>query len=294
MRSVSNAISGKTGEVPDNEVNAHLGNPGQQARRAMAGFFKGLLGPGRSRAGQSPSRKLRELYEAHAGLAREKQFALQEFLDAGAGKGPSSLSLPSKALSLDGGRFVYAVQLLGTRADGDNTWLWAWANPGPHGQGFPSELLSSVEEVRAFGQQQGVPELTMPCVELGDRSRQVWFDVHFLGLIACGLSAGEYYVGVPHPGGEALVMFNAPEVTAYADPLRMTIRMTGFFLDIGSVIPVRLVDHRRLVSIYAQQKGYRNTVSNEREIVWELPTGHDLVVAFNKSAELTMCAVKAV
>jgi hypothetical protein len=232
------------------------------------------------------------LYEAHAGLAREKQFALQEFLEAEAGRGPWSLSLSSRTLSLDGGRLVYAVQTLGTRADGDNTWLWAWANPGPQGQGFPSELLSSVERVRAFGQRQGVPELTAPCVELGDRSRQVWFDVHFLALIACGLGAAEYYVGVPHPGGEALVIFNAPEVAAYADHLRMTLRMTGFFLDIGSVIPVHLVEHRRLVSMYAQQKGYRNSVSNEREMVWELPTGRDLVVVFNRSAELTTCAVK--
>ena len=28
MRPVSNACSGEPGEVPDNEVNAHLGNPG--------------------------------------------------------------------------------------------------------------------------------------------------------------------------------------------------------------------------------------------------------------------------
>jgi hypothetical protein len=28
MRRVSNASSGEPGEVPDNEVNAHLGNPG--------------------------------------------------------------------------------------------------------------------------------------------------------------------------------------------------------------------------------------------------------------------------
>jgi hypothetical protein len=258
----------------------------------MAGFFKGLLGSGRGRMGQGPSRQLRELYETHAGLARERQFALQEFLDAEAGKGPSNLSLPSRTLSLDGGRFVYAIQLLGTRADGDNTWLWAWASPGPQGQGFPGELLASVEKIRTFGQQQGIPELTAPLLELGDRARQPWFDVHFLALIACGLGDTGCYVGVPHPGGEALVLFNAPEIAGHADPLRMTIRMTGYFLDIGSVMPVQLVDHRRLVSLYAQQKGYRNCVSHERKLVWELPTGHDLVVAFNQSAELTMCAVK--
>ena len=115
----------------------------------MAGVFNGLFGLGRSREEDSPSRKLRELFESYAGLAREKQFALEEFLEAGSVKGPARLSLPSKTLSLDGGRFVYAVQILGTRADGDNTWLWAWANPGPQGQGFASELLSSVEKVRA-------------------------------------------------------------------------------------------------------------------------------------------------
>jgi hypothetical protein len=260
----------------------------------MAGFFKRLFGQGRSRGerDQSPSRKLRELYETHAGLARERQFALQEFLEAEAASGASSLSLASKTLSLDDGRFVYAAQILGTRADGDNTWLWAWANPGPQGQGFPSELLSSVEKVRACGQQQGVPELTTPCLELGDRSRQVWFDAHFLGLIACGLGAGDCYVGMAYPGGETLVAFNPPEVSAYADPLRMAVRMTGFFLDVGSVIPADLVDHRRLVSMYAQQKEYRNKLCKAREMAWELPTGHDLVVVFNRSTELTTCAIR--
>jgi hypothetical protein len=260
----------------------------------MAGFFKGLFGQGRSRSeGEpSPSRKLRELYEVHAGLARERQFALQEFLEAEAGNGGSSVSLSSKTLSLAGGRFVYAAQVLGTRANGDNTWLWAWANPGPQGQGFPSELLSAVEKVRAFGQQQKVPELITPCVELGDRGHQVWFDIHFLGLIACGLGAGDCYVGMPYPGGEALVAFNPPEVSAYADPLRLAVRMTGYFLDVGSVIPVVLVDHRKLVSMYAQQKGYRSKLCKEQEMVWELTTGHDLVVVFNRSTELTTCAIR--
>jgi hypothetical protein len=257
----------------------------------MAGRFGRLSGAGRGREEERPSRGLCELFERHAALARERQFALQDFLDNGTGKGPANLSLPSRTLSLDGGRFVYAVQVLGTRADGDNTWLWGWANPGPQGRGFPGELLTAIERVRDFGHRQGVSELTTPCLELGGGGRRFWFDVHFLALIACGLGAGECYVGVPHRGGETLVAFDAPEARAHADPLRMAIRMTGYFLAIA-VIPRHLVDHRRVVSMYAEQKGYRNVVSQERKMVWELPTTNDLVVVFSKSGEITMCVVR--
>ena len=42
MRRVSNASSEEPGDVPDNEVNAHLGNPGEVGRRAMRLIVTGV------------------------------------------------------------------------------------------------------------------------------------------------------------------------------------------------------------------------------------------------------------
>ncbi len=43
MRRVANAISEEPGEVPDNEVNPHLGNPGLLVRLESLPRYFGLL-----------------------------------------------------------------------------------------------------------------------------------------------------------------------------------------------------------------------------------------------------------
>ena len=56
MRPVSNACSGEPGEVPDDEVNAHLGNPGLTLRRiSCAASGEGGLAAGERRDNRTDS-----------------------------------------------------------------------------------------------------------------------------------------------------------------------------------------------------------------------------------------------
>jgi len=259
----------------------------------MAGFFKKLVGLAHRAGEELPSAKLRSLYEIHAGLSREKQFALQELLDKGAGQGDWHVSLHTGTLSLNNGRYVYPIQFLGTRSDQSNTWLWAWADRGPGYPALPRELLTSVNQLRAFGEKEQVPELISPGFELGSHDRQMWFDVHFLGQIACGLCDADFYVGVPYQGGEMLVVFNASDIKAHADPRLLTIRMTGFFLDLGSVLPIDRFDHGKILQAYAHQKGFTVAANSNRQMEWTMPTGDRLVAVFDNFGRVMSCSVFA-
>lgn len=51
----------------------------------------------------------------------------------------------------------YPIQLLGTEADGNNSWLWAWANEGSN---FSANILQSCNALRNFGNQHNIKEFT--------------------------------------------------------------------------------------------------------------------------------------
>ena len=48
------------------------------------------------------------------------------------------------------------VHLLGSAAPGPKSWLWSWANPF----GYRQDSLELAEQVRDFGQQHDIPELS--------------------------------------------------------------------------------------------------------------------------------------
>lgn len=59
----------------------------------------------------------------------------------------------------DGGvpRVVAKIQAVGTTSTASKTWLWGWANDS-----FPGDITVGVREVREFGTQEDLPQLTEP------------------------------------------------------------------------------------------------------------------------------------
>ena len=54
-------------------------------------------------------------------------------------------------------RVVASIQVVGTTSETSGTWLWSWAN-----NYLPGEVTKRMERVRAFGEKEGVAELTGP------------------------------------------------------------------------------------------------------------------------------------
>ena len=147
--------------------------------------------------------RLHDLCAAHAALSSEKQRALAAAL----GDGPWRFSIGAGTISLDGGRFVFPIQLLGTQAEESNTWLWAWANEASN---FPPDLLTSANRLRQIGLEEGVMELAEPQLDLGSPDDRPWFDGYYLAMAASGLCQADCYYRAPYEGGALFVLLQAP------------------------------------------------------------------------------------
>lgn len=88
---------------------------------------------------------------------------------------------------------THPVQLLGTEASGDRTWLWAWANADSK---LPPQLVVAAGKLRKVGTERQLQELFVKRLPLDEA------DGHRLSAIAVGLlGAGSYYRG-PYGSGE--------------------------------------------------------------------------------------------
>ena len=138
------------------------------------------------------SNALTRLFLQHGAASYDKQLYLQAML----GKARWSFALDEGVLA-----FVQphqeplqlSVQLLGTESAETHTWLWAWANPD---SGIHTRLLKSSQDLRAFGEREGVPELHTPQLPLSSQ-----INGGRMAAIACGVARAACFFRVAYPGG---------------------------------------------------------------------------------------------
>jgi len=70
---------------------------------------------------------LLDLYHRHVGAAFDRQQRLAEYLDAHGDGGAWGYTVSTAALTF-GKAVAFQADLLGSYADDEATWLWAWAN----------------------------------------------------------------------------------------------------------------------------------------------------------------------
>lgn len=107
-------------------------------------------------SGFSPA--FERLGAAHAAVGAQQQESLAEVLPTG------DWSADLSAGTYSQGPVTLRVALLGSYAETERTWLWAWANQ-QFRDGDPM-----VADAREIGERLGVPELTTPELDLG------WYD----------------------------------------------------------------------------------------------------------------------
>ena len=141
---------------------------------------------------------LERMFEVHAAYSLDKQMALAELLN---GSGAWRFDMDSGTLAF-GTRHTFAVQVLGTESHSDKSWLWGWANLQ---SGIPKRLLQAAEQLRAFGVEHGVPELTeaeSPLARLnGD----------YFAMIASGACKADGFYRGPYAGGALYLLLTLPE-----------------------------------------------------------------------------------
>ena len=145
------------------------------------------------------------------------------------------------------------VQLLGTESAETHTWLWSWANED---SGIPKRLLKSAQDLRAFGEREGVPELHAPQLPL---SAQI--NGGRMAAIACGVVRAACFFRVAYPGGLLFMLIkDATYKRSVMHPLRRIAQVFPRFVAQNEV-----ADQRAAFIHYLQF--YRLKVEEERSRV---------------------------
>lgn len=110
------------------------------------------------------------------------------------------------------------ISLLGTYDTNEQSWLWAWANPGFQG----SPVVGAAEKVRQYGQAQGLAEFTGEGMDLSgfeDPRRAA----ETLAFAAMGVLGAAGYIGVQAgPDARAYMVPDDPQVPL-AEPDAITL-----------------------------------------------------------------------
>jgi hypothetical protein len=144
----------------------------------------------------------------------------------------------------------YPIQLLGTEADGNNSWLWAWANEGSN---FPANILQSCNALRSFGNQHSIKEFT-------ERSFSTDVaDGHSLSLAASGLNDNCCYYRAPYSGGALFfLVLNVPNEVFQSVEAAQAIEV------ITEVISHVDVEHRIICESFLNSQGFTVELSEDK------------------------------
>ena len=104
---------------------------------------------------------MRELLDQTLGAAYARQMAMADFL----GERPFSLNL-GEGLVRFGDDLAFPIQILGSEAFHNNSWMWAWANQ----RSVPAELAQASQNLKAFGEENDLPAFSQPMVGLDECS----------------------------------------------------------------------------------------------------------------------------
>ncbi len=213
------------------------------------------------------------LFEEYAAASLDKQWALNDLF----GEADWELNLDAGTMTL-ATIHTFPVQIIGTESYIEQTWLWAWGNKASN---IPPQLLRCVEQVRASGMSQQIPELTQRMIDLTEVSG------HEFALVATGLCNADCYYRGPYEGGAVFVLLDAPVVRAHISCT--AIRIVDVFTHLISLYPV---NHRRAFKAYIAHKGYV-AAETAHHIEVRTLTGEVIQAAFDPTDRLTKLTVEA-
>ena len=201
------------------------------------------------------SDKFSTLLSKYIGTGFAKQLALADLLE-----GRDWGVRISEGIATFGDDLTFPIQLIGTESEGDDTWLWAWANEQSN---IPPELLVACNELKKVGEANEIPELTEANFSLEHAHG------HMISLVASGLHPTCCYYRGPYQGGALFFLIeNVP--SDILEPVTPERALTTINLAISEFE----VDHNLMVTEFLQQQGY------------EIEKKPDVVVATRDNSQL--------
>lgn len=183
----------------------------------------------------------------------------------------------SLELDLDAGlvRFSSGLelsfQILGTESDNTLTWLWAWADEQTE---VPADLLRSSLQMKAWGEKEGIPECTMPSVDLNKA------DGHMLSMIASEICEASCYYQDAYEGGALFLLLFGGAVDR-----QPSLDADGLARQFSNMISFCEFNHANAFRSYLRRKNLTIT-EHGTFIVSELDSGEDVRANFDREGRL--------
>lgn len=175
-------------------------------------------------------------------------------------------------------QYRWQTQVLATESEASGTWLWAWANTDSN---IPTHLLVASLALKAYGDQNGIPELTTPHLSLDQ------VDGSTLALFASGICDANAYYGCPYEGGALFVLIMDENFPKCTDPPLQRIA-TVFPQAIASL---EIPDHKLALTGYLEHYGLSHEQDGEKIVVKE--NGEVVLAAtFDEQNRLTKLEAK--
>jgi hypothetical protein len=205
-------------------------------------------------------------FERYALISLEKQARLFSFL----GEHILELDLDAGLARFDGDR-AYPFQVLGAESEISLTWLWAWADEHTE---VPENLLASAVQLRAWGEKEGLPELTLPSLDL-DRA-----DGTMLSLIASEICSASGYYRDHYEGGALFLLLSGITLDEQQGFDRQ-----GLIRQLADLASRYDFDHRNALRSYLRAKDIPLTETGDT-LGAELATGERLIAEFDPAGRI--------
>ncbi len=176
-----------------------------------------------------------DLFHRHIGMAFDCQLRFADWLESQSNDGRWQHTVSTAELTL-GGTLRYIAPYLGSYAEGNHTWLWAWDNPQLP---LPTEGVPLVERVRQLASVTGCRVFA----ESGLLSADELFGEHIaehaahaMASIVRGLLGYDAYYTIPFNGGRGVVVFHEPAFFEHGPP--PLIALSSRFTQLISALPI--------------------------------------------------------
>lgn len=184
-----------------------------------------------------------DLLTQHVGASFARQRAFADLL----GERNWSVSV-SDGIVTFGQDLRFPIQLMGTEADDDGTWLWAWANAASD---LPDKVLVACNQLRELGERQNIPELRERKLSLDEQ-----VSGHSIALIASGITGRCCYYRGPYDGGALFFL-----VGDVPDEVLRPVHAERAITVITEVVSSFSVNHRSMVEAFLHSQGFSNSIS---------------------------------
>ena len=193
---------------------------------------------------KSDFENFQDLVEQNAGLSFEKQIIFGDVI------GSSAWELDMGKGKIFFGALEFPIQIIGSLAFNNNSWMWGWANTQ---SGMPENLLKQSNQLKEIGENKNIQKLID-----GHYNVDEGFE-HKIGMLACGLFKVKSYYCANYGQGTLVVTIDdnrIPEV----DKNRLEKIMTNF----SQLISGTDLNHKNAFLNYLIDRDFELSISENK------------------------------